>query len=217
MVVKDVDDKWQDYEWVKDHLIIQLIPVKQNRNTLLIAPHRVYNEDFASVYRVMVDKTADTIATFLVNNNFLDKWGITVERLHEDAVLSQRKIDPPQLSPLLSIINGLAGIESESEEESTAWVATNSSMHYGASVILDPDFMYDASEKLGNFYILPSSVHECLFIKEGDWQSPASLEAMIRDVNKNVVVADDYLSDTLYRFKDGVFMHCEITEEETDD
>ena len=213
MAIKEVDSNWRDYNWVKDHLIMQLIPVKKNENTLLISPHRVYNNDFAVIYRVVVDKTDKEISSFLVNDHFLEEWGITEAQLFNDALVSQEKIDPPQLSPLTSFIGALLEEPSNESESSIMWVATNTSMNRGASVILDPVFMDRAQEMLGDFYILPSSIHECLFIKKSAGISAADLEKTVREVNKNVVMESEFLSDTVYYYKDGILMSCEVKEE----
>ena len=217
MAIKEVDNNWRDYNWVKDHLIMQLVPVKKNESKLLISPHRVYNNDFAVVYRVVVDKTDKEISSFLVNDHFLNDWGITEAELFNDALVSQAKIDPPKLCSLGTFIGDLMEERSNEPSDSSTWVATNTSMNNGASVILDPAFMDHAHEMLGDFYIIPSSIHECLFIKTESGASPADLEKLVREVNKNVVMESEYLSDTIYYYEDGVLMSCEVNKEEIAD
>jgi len=61
--------------------------------------------------------------------------------------------------------------------------------------------MDQAAEKLGgNFFVLPSSIHECLFIKDdGEFQRP-QLEEMVQSVNATEVSEADFLSDSVYHY-----------------
>ena len=43
------------------------------------------------------------------------------------------------------------------------YVCTNESKHHGASALMYPNFMDEVADKLGgDFYIIPSSIHETL-------------------------------------------------------
>ena len=69
---------------------------------------------------------------------------------------------------------------------------------YGAAAI----FRDDVQEKLvwlfeGDFFILPSSVHEVIVMKY-DPTRTAELTEIVRNVNKSEVAPDDFLSDELY-------------------
>ena len=50
----------------------------------------------------------------------------------------------------------------------------------------------------GNFYVIPSSVHECLLVPENSRVSPEELCDMVSEVNRTVVSEDEVLSDSVY-------------------
>ena len=65
-----------DYETVKDHLTMQVVPVEPNKEMLEGIPHKTI-EDIAVVYRVEIPGSADGTATTLVTNRLLSEYGIT--------------------------------------------------------------------------------------------------------------------------------------------
>jgi hypothetical protein len=85
--------------------------------------------------------------------------------------------------------------------ESPLWVASVEGGYYGAAAVLLTDFMDHASEKLGgDFFILPSSIHECLFIADDGKTDPKELELMVRSVNQAEVSEKEFLSNSVYHY-----------------
>ena len=57
------------------------------------------------------------------------------------------------------------------------------------------------AEKLGeDFYVLPSSIHESLVIGKSEAGSREMLEEMVRDVNGDVVMPGEILSNHVYEY-----------------
>ena len=91
---------------------------------------------------------------------------------------------------------------------SPLYVATTEREMYGAGVLAVPSFFDDAAEKLdGNFYVLPSSVHEILLLPDRFAPEPQLLKEMVQDVNANEVDPKDRLSDNVYHYdaKERIF------------
>ena len=71
-----------------------------------------------------------------------------------------------------------------------------------------PSFFEDATEKLdGNFYVLPSSVHEILLLPDRFAPEHQFLKELVQDVNANEVDPKDRLSDNVYHYdaKERIF------------
>ena len=188
-----------DYSQVKEQLTMQVIPVAPNREKLSQIPHRTI-EDIAVVYRIDVSDSRHHNASTLVTNQMLDQFGITPEQLHQDAVASQMEHCPPTLKNMSEMMAEMSGGMMDMPE-SPMWVATVVGGVNGAVATQIPEFMDQAAEKLGgNFFVLPSSIHECLFIKDdGEFQRP-QLEEMVQSVNATEVSAADFLSDSVYHY-----------------
>ena len=188
-----------DYEKVKDHLMMQVIPAERNQDMLADIPHRTV-EDIAVVYRIELPDHPERSATTLVTNRLLEQFGITSEQLHEDALSAQTKNHPPVFRNMSDMMAEMSGGMMDLPE-SPIWVATTEAGMYGASVVQIPEFMERAAEQLdGDFFVLPSSVHECLFIQDNGSFDREQLEDMVRGVNATEVSEADFLSDSVYHY-----------------
>lgn len=187
---------FMNYAAAKNKLVMQVIPAKQNEEMLNKVPHKTI-EDIAVVYRIELGDDERHGLSTLVTNEMLNDFGVTRETLHRDAVRSQMKICPPTLKNLSEELSfgGLA------LPESPLWVASVEGSIHGAAATQLPDFLDMAAEKLGgDFYILPSSIHECLFIPDDGNYDLSDLEKMVQSVNKMEVSESDFLSDSVYHY-----------------
>ena len=194
-------DRLMDYGHVKDQLIMQVVPVDPNREKLTQIPHKII-EDIAVVYRIDVSDSRHHNASTLVTNQMMKQFGVTPEQLHQDAVASQMEHCPPTLRNMSEVMAEMTGITDIMDvEESPLWVASVEGGIHGAAAVQLPEFMDQAAENLGgNFFVLPSSVHECLFVPDdGEFQRP-QLEEMVQSVNATEVSEADFLSDSVYHY-----------------
>ena len=86
------------------------------------------------------------------------------------------------------------------------YILTNKERRYGAGTIFYPGIMEQAQKLLGdNFYILPSSIHECILIPEEGNYDQDRLSEMVAEINEQHVDAREVLSDQAYYYlkKDG--------------
>ena len=84
------------------------------------------------------------------------------------------------------------------EGRPTMYVLTNKNRCYGASCMLYPGLMYKFAEEHGDFYLLPSSIHEVILIPMDDVISHEDLCSMVREINENDVDITERLSDHVY-------------------
>lgn len=188
-----------DYETVKNNLVMQVVPVEPNKEMLENIPHKTV-EDIAVVYRVELPGRADGSASTLVTNKLLEEYGVTPEQLHTDAVAAQLANHPPVLKNMSEMMAEMSGGMFDMPE-SPMWVATVEGGVNGASVTQLPDFLQQAAERLGgDFFVLPSSVHEVLFIRDDGSFERDQLESMVRGVNATEVSEADFLSDSVYHY-----------------
>ena len=70
----------------------------------------------------------------------------------------------------------------------------------GAGVIFCDNVLRKIWEKVGDFYVLPSSVHEVLIVPVAYGIGRDELTEMVRAVNRDEVAPEDQLSDQVYLF-----------------
>ena len=183
-----------DYESAKSHLVMQVVPVEPNKEMLENIPHKTV-EDIAVVYRVELPHPEDSSATTLVTNQLLDQYGVTPDQLHADAVAAQLANHPPVLKNMSEMMAEMSGGMFDMPE-SPMWVATVEGGVNGASVTQLPDFLQEAAERLGgDFFVLPSSIHEVLFIRDDGSFERDQLESMVRGVIEKAVTFESRVAE----------------------
>ena len=195
-------NRLMDYEAMKQTLMLQLIPVKGNEEMLKDMPYQQI-EDLAVVYRFSVGRNECGIASMLVKNEHLDRYGITKEQLFADAELSAPKLDPATIRPINEVIAEMMGEDFDDFPPygPMLYVASNVSKIHGAAVLVYPGFLDYAAEVIGgSFYVLPSSVHELLLMVDDGDVDVNVLESMIQEVNESSVAPNEQLSCHPYHY-----------------
>lgn len=192
------------YDQAKENLIMQVIPIKGNEERLAEMPHRNM-EDMAVVYRVMMETghTGNQMS-YLITDSVMRGYGVTPEQLHADAVQNMEKKTPYSIRPLFNVLAGMNPFmmdEPMPEPDNTLFVATNALGVYGAGAIALPGFMEDAKDAMkGNFFVLPSSIHEVLLLKDDGKVNYHELIDMVTAINAAEVAPADRLTDNVYHY-----------------
>ena len=198
-----VKDFVTDYNKVKDYLYLRLIP--GNSPALKDSPHKIIG-DMAEVVSVQIPAMSDANgkSVVLVSNPLMDLYGVDQKQLFSDAEKACTKKDPLKLVPLGDMIRHLIELEEipdPSDVGITTYIATNESGFQGAGVIGYPDFFDKAVAELGgNFWMIPSSVHEFILVKDDGRQTAQNLNKMIKNVNETVLEPRDFLSNQCYHY-----------------
>jgi hypothetical protein len=159
--------------------------------------------DFAVICRLELD---DGNASTIVTDSLMDSFGLTKEQLFSDARENAPRLHPPILKSLMAML--FQSDEDFHGEDSPLHVATTDIGTQGACVIAYPGFLKQAAESLGgNFYVIPSSIHEVLFLRDDNGQRAEELDAMVKGVNEQEVQPGERLSDVSYHYdsESGIF------------
>lgn len=199
----DVKSFITDYEKVKDHTYLRMIP--GDSPILKDTPHRMV-EDMALVVNIHLESFSDENgrSCVVISRPLMEMYGIDEKQLFADAEKNSLANEPIVFTPLGDMIKSL--IESEelpSPEEAgiVTYIATNKSGFQGASIAAYPDFAEKAAETIGgSFYMLPSSVHEFILIKDDGKPNAKDLNKMIRNVNETVLEPRDILASQCYHY-----------------
>lgn len=207
-------DRLMDYDQLKETLSIQVVPTASNAEMLENIPHKEM-EDLSMVYRFVVGQDESGMQTILVTNKLLEQYGISEDQLHADAMENAPVFKPVQIRSMTEVLAEMMGQDFAEDMGlptpdvgDMMYVASTPGGNFGAGVITYPEFMDQASEKVGgDFYVLPSSVHEVLIVPDRGERSCAELESMVRDVNATQVEVEDRLSDKVYHYdsKEHIF------------
>lgn len=177
------------WEKAKGRAVFVLVNKDKNEEMCQNAPHMDFL-DYTLIFKVDLDG-----ATVTINNGILEKWGISFQELLEVALKNTPAIYPG----LFCSMPELLGI---SDMDEVLFVSTNKTKYMGAGAMLYEDF---APEKKGlnNPYVIPSSIHETLFVTDTAGGNIDELENMVGEVNAmDCVGAQEYLGSKVHRFNE---------------
>ena len=202
-----------NYEIMKEKLSVEVISAEVNEELLAKVPHdRI--EDLAVVYRFIMESNEDGRASILVNNDLIERMGVTHEQLRADALENSPEIRPAVIQGMNEVMKEMMGPEAyemfgiPDDTEEMMFIATVPDKNSGAGVLAYQDFMDQAAEKIGgDFFILPSSIHEILLVPDDGQKGADELKAMVMDVNATQVSPEERLSDNVYHYdsKEHIF------------
>lgn len=226
---------YRDYEKVKRRLAVKLVNKKKNALMLSEMPSRDFL-DMAVTFYCLVDCPQTGTAAILIKNAHVEKWGITVDELYEDALKNAQAMLPGSIRTMEEMLSRLV-----LEEDIPVWewkgdepedfpmldgfvekkkefdkvpllILTNSRRYLGASCILYQGLLEEFAKKIdNNLYILPSSIHEVILLPEGHVKKAENLIQMVREVNQTQLEPEEVLSDTVYyydRQKKEISIYC---------
>lgn len=206
-----------DYERVKDKIICKLINAENNAQFLQDKPYTQI-EDLAAIYQILMNQNEEGTATITISDNLMERYGISLKELHEQALTNMELLQPfsfksmneTMLEMFATDLAQEYGIDMEQARDMTAqmipeipdtmYILSNESKVNGASQILRDDVRQEIADKIGDFYVLPSSLHETLIIPKSAGMDRKELEQMVQEVNQTQVLPEERLSDHVYEY-----------------
>lgn len=198
------------FDAIKCRISYKLVNYEKNAEILQKVPHREYL-DLAIVYQVVIAEKEIGLATILVNNNHVSMWNVTETDLFQVAHANTEKLMPAKLKDMDELMHEMGMICDLSSEELEKmiggvvpmYVLTNEYRNFGAACILYDGMLEAIYHKLGqSYYILPSSIHECVIVPEID-NDADELKSLVKETNLTQVSDDEYLADSVYKYEFG--------------
>ena len=190
-----------DFQKVRHQVVYKLINAKRNQKLLTEVPN-LPMMDLAIVFYVLISVKEGENCSILIRNTHMNSWKLPISQLYQCAGENTKSLCPAMLRPLSDYVEIPKG---EYLPESRLFILSNEMGFYGASAILYPRMPKKIYEALGgNYFLLPSSVHEFLAVRENHDVSPEHLKQIVRDVNKNHIAPEEYLSDEIYYFNGNI-------------
>ena len=191
-----------DFDKIYDKICFRVVGEAKNRDILKECPHRLI-EDLAVTYHVSL-LPMGIEGSVRIKNEMMKLWKVTEEDLFEAALDNTPRIYPAEIISMDEFLKRRTGEDLLPYDlfAEGFFIASNEKYTHGASVILYPDLLKEVGDRLReNFYIIPSSVHEVLFVKELYYRGdPGTLEGMIHNVNSSCILPEEVLSDSLYYY-----------------
>lgn len=170
---------------IRDQIALKLVNRKKNRYPLDEIPHTDFL-DLTYVYFVILYMDEKGVDTVMIRNEYLDRWGISVDELHAMAEKNFRRLFSMEIF----------GVQ---EQDRIIMVTTKYKM-FGAVFMNDRRFIGSMADLFrDDICIIPSSIHE-IILCPADGIEREQMDSIICDVNEKAVEEDEYLSDHMYLF-----------------
>ena len=195
---------FESFEAVKDRLFIKLINKKANLELLSEVPYEDYLDLAIVAYVRVFDKKIGN-GIILVRNEHVKLWGTDPETVLFTAKKNTHDHDDFTISHIIDVLNGMGSIKrsitDDDRQEFPMYVASNRKMVNGASVLAMKDKLAEFGKVIGgDYYVIPSSVHELILLGRKNTDSSCDIDSMIREVNRTQLGPDDVLSDHVYMY-----------------
>lgn len=160
--------------------------------------------DLAIVFYILFAKNDGWITTSPITDPLMHSWGISdAKKLFAIAHKNTCRLFPAKMESMASLLNSLLPMQdiSDIDEHLPLFVVSNNTRMHGASVILY-DGLLKASANMfdDDLILLPSSIHEMLFLPASTCDRHEPLKEMVHTVNRTQLDADDVLSDNVYYY-----------------
>lgn len=197
-------DLIKDWESAKAWIVPVLVNTEKNKGALEGLVHRDFL-DLSIIYmlRFATEKDAGNVTT-KVTEPLLRLYGVTENEVHEAAMKNLQR-DRYSLVDMETIVRKMLGDEEVDQLElnpllaGKMYVCTNQYMMFGAAGILNEDFLR-AKSNGRSFFILPSSVHETIFVLDETDMKAEYLNSMVKEVNSTQVDETEVLADHAYYY-----------------
>lgn len=201
-------------EWIADHLFVRLINRERNKVFLENAVYRNVL-DLAAVFYVLTEDGEEGIKSYCLPMEVWEELDLgTAEEYFPKVLENTRKLFPERMYCLAENLpefmeNKESGYviqlhkveESEVLREKKLYVLSNRRKICGAAVVLYPEILKQIGEQfLGDYYMIPSSIHEVLLLKATEDEEEARLNEIVREVNANHVEPEEVLSNHVYYY-----------------
>ena len=208
-----VMEKYMDYCVARTHLVLWVSDHDYRKKHLCRIPHR-RAADLAVTCHLMDRDENGKIHFIVVDQEMLDWMKVSESQLFADAFTFGPRNLPPVIRPMERVLEEIFEGKDQHYEEKTfeeqldafdirneLAVLTNSEGIYGAAAVFYPFILEMIADRMGgNFFILPSSVHEIILLPDDGVYHLMELEKMVREINRTELMAEDWLSDSVYYY-----------------
>lgn len=221
-------EKFLNFEEVKDAITFRVVGTEANRDRLQNMPHRI-EKDMALIYQILLKKGEDGLAAIPISNDMMEKMGVEEGILH-DAAMENTPREFPAVFQSMDIVmreimrkdfmgfnldeltedDGLKefleylleeSMEEIEQEHTPVYVLTNEDKLNGAATLFYPEVQEQIAEQMGgDYFVLPSSVHEVLIVPDNGESDYLELSAAVNEINGTQVPPDEVLTGEVYSY-----------------
>lgn len=204
--IRELAEGIREWGYAKGNVYPILLPTEENRGMLggLVSAPML---DLSVAYIIRGKEYGNIRTSVKVTESLLGYYGVSHAELHRQAMENLRR-DGYTFMDMASAMGRLlpASAGGLGQPDGFAWkemyVLTNSQRVYGAAGILDRELVRGFA-KGRSFFILPSSIHETIFVPVSSGDEKEAFDRVVEEVNATKVLPEERLSNHAYYYDAG--------------
>ena len=201
--VKTAVDLDMSLDAIRDKLTVRLIDTELNKKYLESHPYGLVAAGLAVVAEINISNEYKCVIT----KDMAEQYNLNMSEIFVTALENMADRYPATLMSLEDALfgNDVNVLDGEGELETMGTLMNAGSNGFGATAIAYPGIAERIRDIIGDYYVLPSSLHELIILPDNGGYDTADLKNMVETANKTVVDACDVLSNSVFFYgADGV-------------
>ncbi len=202
-VIKEIDF---DFDKLSSNIVFQIVDMDKNKERLKDLAYKPIGNGFAMTYAVVFNDFAGGEGRCSITRDLISKndWDLVkVDKAAMENTPKEYKATLINMTSAYFDFNQANLLEQKTEQliSEGMFVLSNDKCINGAATLFYPGIKEKAAIILGgDYFVLPSSIHECILLPDNGMHMAKELGAMVRDANRTVVAPQEILSDKVYHY-----------------
>ena len=197
----------KNYDEIRDSLRVRLMDMKSNADKLQDLIYEPMGCGYALVAYMELPESIATEGIANIPKSFAQIEGASKRLIMHDAMVGSMTAEQPKLCPIHDMLFGSAEnlFPEDGPVEIDAGmplVLTSDSGRLGASVLYYPGVAKHLGDIVGgDYFVLPSSIHEVLILPDRGHADPKELAMMVQQINEAEVSPEERLGNKVLHFR----------------
>lgn len=189
-----------DWEKIRKLITFRLINGPKNTRRMKNKPFSRLGE-FLLAYQIQVGDGRGGFYATQITDTMMHSWGIDETALHDIALDNMDLPGNYRLVPMEKATGMRIDPSVRPEDRPEIYILTSRSKVNGATVICSDEVKQQVAAKVGgDYFLLPSSIHEWVVVSKRWAQQIDQMEQMVQDINDTAVEEEDFLSNHVYEY-----------------
>ena len=197
----------KNYDDIRDSLRVRLMDMKSNADKLQDLIYEPMGCGYALVAYMELPESIAAEGIANIPKSFAQIEGASKRLIMHDAMVGSMAAEQPKLCPIHDMLFGSAEnlFPEDGPVEIDAGmplVLTSDSGRLGASVLYYPGVAKHLGDIVGgDYFVLPSSIHEVLILPDRGHADPKELAMMVQQINEAEVSPEERLGNKVLHFR----------------
>ena len=197
----------KNYDDIRDSLRVRLMDMKSNADKLQDLIYEPMGCGYALVAYMELPESIAAEGIANIPKSFAQIEGASKRLIMHDAMVGSMTAEQPKLCPIHDMLFGSAEnlFPEDGPVEIDAGmplVLTSDSGRLGASVLYYPGVAKHLGDIVGgDYFVLPSSIHEVLILPDRGHADPKELAMMVQQINEAEVSPEERLGNKVLHFR----------------